>query len=111
MPPFRGITPRQRRSRSYTRQRHAQPKTGRVPCPTKCAWSRSLTSHTRSNPDVPGAGPDVSRFEQAAALRFGTISAGRINKRHMIEKIAYRGDANPRVKFGDLDLHIWNRNV
>jgi hypothetical protein len=38
-------------------------------------------------------GPDVSRFEQTAALRFGTISAGRINKRHMDEKIAYRSDA------------------
>ena len=39
------------------------------------------------------AGPDVSRFEQTAALRFGTISTGRINKRHMIQKVAYRGDA------------------
>ena len=93
MPPFRGITPRQSRSRSYTRQRHAQRKTGRVPCPTKCASSRSLTSLPRSNHDVPRAGPDVSRFEQTAALPFGTISTGLINKGHMIEKIAYRGDA------------------
>jgi hypothetical protein len=35
----------------------------------------------------------VSRFEQTAALRFGTISAGRINKRHMKEKIAHRSAA------------------
>jgi hypothetical protein len=35
----------------------------------------------------------VSRFEQTAALPFGTISTGLINKGHMIEEIAYRGDA------------------
>ena len=60
----------------------------------QCVRRDYLYLHTLIRiPTCARAGPDVSRFEQTAALPFGTISTGLINKGHMIEKIAYRGDA------------------